>query len=259
MGQIILYVIRDLVRSRWTLAYTLFYLLVGFGVLLMGRDPARAMVTFLQIVLILTPLMGTLFGIMYYYATRDFQELLLAQPLPRTHVLLGQWVGIALSLGVSLLVGLGTPFVVSGFGVGYSLVAATLLGVGMLLGAIFAGLALSMGLLTDHRIQGFGMALILWLFLAVVYDGLVLALLMILRDYPVEKLALVLTFLNPIDLARILLIMQMDVSALLGYTGAVFREFLGASRGMVASAGALVLWLAIPAILIVWRVRRRDF
>lgn len=38
---------------------------------------------------------------------------------------------------------------------------------------------------------------------------------------------IVLSALNPIDLGRILVLLKMDVAALLGYTGAVFRQFLG--------------------------------
>jgi Cu-processing system permease protein len=53
--------------------------------------------------------------------------------------------------------------------------------------------------------------------------------------------------LNPMDLARILILMEFDISALLGYTGAVFNQFFGTSLGMLASFGMLSLWLVIPA------------
>ncbi len=39
-----------------------------------------------------------------------------------------------------------------------------------------------------------------------------------------------LSALNPIDLSRILILLQLDVSAMMGYTGAVFKDFFGTYR-----------------------------
>ncbi len=260
MLRVATYVIKDLLRSRWTLAYLLFYLVIGFAVLFLGSDLSKALITFLQIVLILTPLVGTIFGIMYYYTSRDFLELLLAQPMPRTAIFWGQWLGVAVSLGSSLLLGLGIPFVM--YGVWYSpeiFDFVLLLVLGVVLGFIFTGMALVWGLLTDNRIKGFGIALMAWLTLAVLYDGFFLILLMQFREYPLEKLALVMSMLNPIDLARVMLLLKLDISALLGYTGAVFREFLGSQLGMLVSGLALLLWVFVPAVGIALLAKRRDF
>ncbi len=260
MIRIAAYVIRDLLRSRWTIAYLLFYLLVGLAVLFLSGDVSRSLVTFLQIVLILTPLIGSIFGIMYYYTSRDFMELLLAQPMPRPSIFLGQWLGMGVSLGVSLLVGLGIPFAAYGaFYTADSTPFILLLLLGVVLGFVFTGITLVAGILTDNRIKGFGISLMIWLGLAVLYDGLFLILLMKFRDYPLEKFALAATVLNPIDLSRIILLLQLDISALLGYTGAVFRQFFGTHTGVLVAGGALLFWLLLPMFLIRWVAQKRDF
>ena len=260
MFKIIGYVIKDLLRNRWTLFYLLFYLLVGFAILMFSGDFSKSMVSFLQIILILTPLIGTLFGVMYYYNSRDFIELLLAQPIRRRDVFVGQWLGVSLSLGTSLIVGLGIPFL--WYFAQYEVAGdqfILLLLLGFALGAIFTGLSMAVSVSTDNKIRGFGYALVLWLLMAVVYDGFLLLALIAFRDYPLEKFALVATVFNPIDLARITILLKLDISALMGYTGAVFREFLGSTAGMLTSMTILLLWMILPFFLITFIARKRDF
>ena len=70
-------------------------------------------------------------------------------------------------------------------------------------------------------------------------------------------LALMLT--NPVDVARVLVITQLDVSALMGYTGALFQHTFGTAVGTSVAAGALLIWCAIPLGLAGRRFLRRDF
>jgi Cu-processing system permease protein len=64
---------------------------------------------------------------------------------------------------------------------------------------------------------------------------------------------------NPIDLARLLLLFQFDVAALLGYTGAVFQRFFGATTGVLIAASALVAWAVLPAAAGRRLFLRKDF
>jgi Cu-processing system permease protein len=65
--------------------------------------------------------------------------------------------------------------------------------------------------------------------------------------------------LNPIDLSRVLILLKLDISALLGYTGAVFQKFFGTSLGLIISSGMLLLWVLIPIGIIYRMVKRKDF
>ena len=57
---------------------------------------------------------------------------------------------------------------------------------------------------------------------------------------------LVLCALNPVELARLLILLKLDISALMGYTGALYREFFGSTGGIVISFSMMMLWMIVP-------------
>jgi Cu-processing system permease protein len=93
----------------------------------------------------------------------------------------------------------------------------------------------------------------------VLYDGLVLFVVAAFSDYPLETPMLVLTLLNPVDLARVLLLLTFDVAALMGYTGAVFERFFGSGLGVLAALAALLGWTALPFVAGLRGFSRKDF
>ena len=70
---------------------------------------------------------------------------------------------------------------------------------------------------------------------------------------------LALMALNPVDLARVLVLLQLDVAALLGYTGAVFARAFAGPTGAAVAALVLTLWVAAPLALAARTFRRKDF
>lgn len=255
MLKILSYSFSDLLRSRWTYVYFSFYLLLGFVMLFLNNDTSKAIITLMNIILVLTPLIGSIFGVMYYYDSREFTELLLAQPLKRSTIFLGQYLGLSISLSASLVLGLAIPFALYGlFNSGDLPNFYTLMAVATFLTFIFVALSFSIALSNENKIKGFGLAILTWLFLAVIYDGIFLIALMVFNDYPLDNFALIASTLNPIDLSRILIILKLDISALLGYTGAVFQNFFGTSKGMIISTLILCLWVIIP----VWNINRKS-
>lgn len=247
-------------RSRWSYVYFLFYLLLGVVLLFLNNDLSKAVITLMNVIIILVPLIGTIFGVMYYYNSREFTELLLAQPVKRSSIFLGQYYGVATSLSMSLVIGLGMPFVFYGiFNSNAIWDFSLLLVTGAFLTFIFTALAFVIALSNENKIKGFGYAILLWLFMAVIYDGIFLMSLLYFEDYPLDKFSLVATMLNPVDLSRVLILLKLDISALLGYTGAVFQKFFGTSFGLVLSSALLALWVLVPTFFI-WRIaKRKDF
>ncbi len=260
MLKILKYSFYDLLRSRWSYVYFCFYLVIGFSLLFLNNDTSKAVITLMNIIVVLTPLIGTIFGIMYYYNSREFTELLLAQPIKRSTIFLGQYVGVSLSLSLSLVLGLGIPFLA--YGVTQSTAIfdfISLLFVGAFLTFIFVALAFNIALSNENKIKGFGYAILLWLFLAVIYDGLFLISLITFQEYPLDKFSLFATMFNPIDLSRILILLKLDISALLGYTGAVFQQFFGTNIGMILSSSVLILWTVLPTWRIISKSKKKDF
>ena len=247
-------------RSRWSYVYFFFYLVLGFVLFFLNSDVTKAVITLMNVIIVLTPLIGTIFGVMYFYSSREFTELLLAQPLKRKTIFAGQYLGVSLSLSMSLVVGVGIPFVIYGiFGSAAIWDFSTLLLVGAFLTFIFVALSFNLALAFKDRIKGFGFSILMWLFMAVIYDGLFLLSMMIFDDYPLDKLALGATLFNPIDLSRILILLKLDISALLGYTGAVFKNFFGTGLGLLLSLIMLSVWVLIPGALMLRQAEKKDF
>lgn len=247
-------------RSRWSYVYFGFYLLLGIVLLFLNNDLSKAVITLMNVIIVLVPLIGTIFGVMYYYNSKEFTELLLAQPLKRSSIFLGQYLGVSISLSMSLVLGLGLPFIF--YGIFKSNVIwdfSLLLITGTFLTFIFTALAFNIALSNENKIKGFGYAILLWLFLAVIYDGLFLMSLIVFEDYPLDKLSLFGTMMNPIDLSRTLILLKLDISALLGYTGAVFKKFFGTNFGLIISFIMLSIWVVLPVLRIVFKSKKKDF
>jgi Cu-processing system permease protein len=258
--KILAYQLRDIARNKWVLAYAAVLMLLTEALFRLGGDGGRVVLSLLNLVLILVPLVALTFGTLYLYTAREFIELLLAQPVGRGAMFAGLWGGLAGPLSGALLAGVGLPFLLhAGDGSLPGRALFVLLGTGVLLTAAFTAIAFLIALRFEDRARGFGTALLVWLGCAVVYDGLVLLAVTIFADYPLEAPLLVLTLLNPLDLGRILLLLNFDVAALMGYTGAVFARFLGTGLGIGLALTALLLWTAVPLWLGARRFAARDF
>ncbi len=251
---------RDVMRSRWLLAYGCFFLIVTEGLLRFSGGDARTILSLASIVLYVVPLLTLVFGTVYVYNAREFTELLLAQPVGRRGLFAGLYTGLTIPLVLAIAIGVGAPFVVRGFAdPGSRAMLAAVIGAGAALTMIFTAIAFCIALWCEDRLRGLGAAIGVWMLGAIVYDGLVMAAVAAFSDYPLERAMLIVTLANPIDLARVTLLLQLDVSALMGYTGAVVQQFLGGATGTVVAAGALVLWIAGPIALGVRAFARKDF
>lgn len=254
------YQLRDIVRSRWIVFYGVFFLVITDALFRFGGAGERVLLSLMNVVLIAVPLVAIVLGAMYVYASREFTELLLAQPVRRRSLFFGLFLGLSLPMCVALVLGIGLPFLYHG-ALGASQVGPTamLLGTGVLLTLVFTALAFLVALGTEDRTRGLGACLALWLFFTVVFDGLVLLAIYLFSAYPLEQPVIALSMLNPVDLGRILLLLNFEISALMGFTGAVFERFFGSGLGQSLAIGALLLWVSVPFALGLRSFVRKDF
>ena len=254
------YEVSNVLRSRWLIGYALFFGVTTDALLRFGGDPARALLSLMNVVLIVVPLVSLVIGAMYLYDAREFTELLLAQPVSRGALFTGLLMGLVIPLASAFLVGVGIPFAMHGLtDVAQRGTLIALLLTGVALTAVFTATAFVVAVRWDDKVRGLGVAIALWLVCAVLYDGVVLILVMVFADYPLERPMLGLMLANPVDLARVVLLLQSDASALMGYTGAVFKSFFGGSGGIAIAALVLCAWVALPTAFGARAFRRKDF
>jgi Cu-processing system permease protein len=261
MGRIAMRQAGDIVRSRWVIAYALFFAAATEGLLRFAGGDVRALLSLANAMLFVTPLVTIVFGTVYLYNAREFIELLLAQPVRRRDLFGGLYLGLTTTLVAAWLVGVSVPFLLHGtlFAPGASQTLMLLLATGAVLTATFTALATLIAVRVDDRLKGLGFAIATWFVLALLYDGVVLLTVSLSGDRSIEPLMLVLMALNPVDLARVLVLLQLDVAALLGYTGAVFTRVFSGAAGAAMAMLVLSLWIAAPLALAARAFRRKDF
>lgn len=254
MIKIIKYVIIDILRNRIMLAYTAFLLVLSLSIFNLEDNSAKGLLSLLNVVLIIVPLMSILFASIYIYNSAEFLELLVSQPLKRKTIWFSLFSGLAFSLVLAFFIGVGIPVLMYESGAtGLMLITA-----GIFLSVIFVAIAMLATVKTRDKARGIGVAILLWLYFSLLFDGLVLFLLFQFSDYPMEKMMVGISALNPIDLSRIMVLLKMDVSAMMGYTGAVFKDFFGTVTGTVIAMTVLFLWMAVPVLLSARRFNRKD-
>jgi Cu-processing system permease protein len=254
MFKISKYVLYDILRNKVVVAYTAFLLIVSMSLFQMEENSSKAVLSLLNIVLIVVPLVSMVFSTIHWYNSYEFIELMLTQPISRKKVLWSEYTGISSSLVTAFLIGVGVPVVIYNF----NSTGLALILVGSLLTLVFTSIAFLASVKSRDKARGIGAALLLWFYFALIYDGLVLTVLFAFSDYPMEKITLLLSSLNPIDLGRIYLMLQMDVSALMGYTGATYKEFFGSSLGLLYTLGIMMIWIVIPVLLAVRSFNKKD-
>jgi Cu-processing system permease protein len=253
------YEIRNVVRARALLGYGLFFLVASAGLVRMGGGVERVLPSLSNLILLTVPLVSVVVTTIFLYDGRAFNELLLSQPVGRDDLFKGLYLGLALPLAGAFAVGAGLPLLAAGGFAAAPGPVAVILGAGILLTAVFVGLGFLVAFSLKDAAKGLGVALLLWLLLTVVYDGAVLWASHVLAAYPLEKPMLAAMVLNPVDLARLMSLMAVDASVLLGYTGAVFQDFFGGPLGVGVSTGALAGWVVLPYLGALRRFRQMDF
>jgi len=250
---------RNVVRSKWLVCYAAFFLLATEGLLRFSGGDAKTLLSLANVVLFVVPLVTIVYGTIYLYNSREFVELLLAHPLKRRTVFSGLYLGLAVPIISAFVAGVSLPFLMRGVLMDARGPFATLLAGGGALTLIFTALAFCIALRFEDRLTGLGAAMGIWLLLALIYDGVILFVVSIMSDHSIEKSLLAVSVANPIDLVRIALLLQFDISALMGYTGAVFTRFFSGATGLAVIAAALTIWIGAPVFLGLHSFKRKDF
>ncbi len=248
------YILYDIIRNKVIIGYTLFLFIISISMFRMEDNNSKALLSLLNIVLIIVPLISLIFSTIHYYNSYEFIEMMLSQPISRRNILLSEFTGVSVSLLTAFLIGVGVPVLLFAFNdTGLSLLLT-----GAALTLVFTSIAFLASVKSRDKARGIGAVLLLWFYFALIFDGLVLMILFSFSDYPLEKLTVALSSLNPIDLGRIFIMLKMDVSALMGYTGALYKDFFGSYSGMLYTMGIMTVWVFTPLLFALKIFRKKD-
>jgi len=254
MLRIIKIIFGEILKNKTTLFFIVVLAAMSWTSFIIEDNIHKGLLTVMNVILFIVPLMSLLFSTVYLHNCREFIILLLGQPVARSTIWQGIYAGVSSSLCAAFLFGAGIPILVYSF----NLLGLLMILMGLALTLIFVSLAFLICSYVADKSKGVGIALVLWLFFAIIYDGIMLFVLFQFNDYPIDKLMIALLMLNPIDLARLQALMQLDVSAIMGYAGAVFKNFLGVKAGMTVTSVVMIFWILLPYYLSIKRFNRKD-
>jgi Cu-processing system permease protein len=254
MLDLLKFTIQDILKNKTILGFTIFLSVISWSVFVLEDSDSKALHTLGNLVLMVVPLIAVLFSTIYVYNSAEFLELLLSQPLKRSMIWTSLFFGLSISLGISIFFSIAVPILIY---------TPTKLGIliillGTVLGVIFTSIGFVASISFKDKARGIGMSIVIWLFFALIFDGLVLFLLFQFSDYPIEKPMTILTSLSPIDVSRIVLLLEMDNAALMGYTGAIFKKQFGTNLGILIISIILLLWSVLPFIWSLKRFLKKD-
>ena len=244
----------DILKSKIVIAYTLILAILSWSSFALEDNSAKGILTILNVILFTVPLVSILFATIYLYNSSEFIELLLSQPIKRRKIWISLFLGLSFSMILAFFVGAGIPLLINS----PDSIGVMMLVNGCFITTIFTALAFLSSILTRDKAKGIGIAIMTWLFFALLFDGLVLFLLFQLSDYPIENAMVAVTAFSPIDLARIQILLHLDVSAMMGYTGAIFKDFFGTNVGLFVSFALLILWTIIPFTISLMKFKNKD-
>jgi len=254
MTRIIKYILYDMLRTRFILLYLGFLLLATFSMYMLDADNTKVVLSLLNIMLLIVPLVGVIFTTIHFYNSYEFIEMMLAQPVNRKKIFISQYLAVIMALSLALMIGVGLPILIYGM----NSAALMLLYSGLMLTFVFVSIAFLAAVFTRDKAKAIGVGLLFWFYFALIYDAFLLWAIYQFSDYPIEKATLAMISFNPVDLARILMLLQLDSSALMGYTGAFYKDFFGSNMGFIYSTVVLMLWALIPMSWSMYIFKRKD-
>lgn len=248
-------------RNRWVVSFavlfaTLTLMVAWFGMVTSGysgfQDFTRTSASIINLGGFLIPLFALLLGVFSFITNSDYLEIMVTQPVSRTQVLMGKYLGLVLTVLWTSLLGFGLPGVLIALVIGVVGAENYLLVVfySCLLATIFTGLSVLISLVARRRQLALGIALGVWIFCEVVYGLLMLGTTLYLPASVLETTLLVGLLGNPVDLARVLSLLEVGGPHLFGPAGATLVKLAGSPTvAKLFGLAGLLAWLVLPVAI----------
>lgn len=249
--------LREALRSRWFVLYTLAFALLGLAVSIVSSAGmggtglssfGRTSAGLINLVLLVVPLMALTAGAGSIASDRErgMLQYLLAQPVSRVEVVLGKYFGLATALLSCLCLGLGSCAAVLAWkGVATSprsVLWLSGLSFGLALGTLSLGVLISV--MARKASVAVGTAIFAWLTLVFVTDLGLMAGTVALRLRVQDLFAL--SLINPLQVYKMWSLHAADTTLdVLGPAGLYASEEFGAGLHFIFG-GCLLAWVVVP-------------
>ena len=262
--------LRGAARSRWVLGTAVAFAALCLAVSLLGMRSLRelglsgvgpASAALINLGILLPAIMGLLLGGNALAAAREqgVLSLIAVQPISRTSIVLGLFLGVCGALTLAVLFGFGAAAVVLSGVAKTSDVVPLLALVGSTLGvsAACVAIGLAFSAYARSRLQATSTAITLWFLLALGMDLALVAIAPAIQMGPVGLLTAVLA--NPLEAGRVLALLGASPDGtVLGPFGAYLVEVLGAGQAAGVLVASLAFWTLAPLAVARWILTSRD-
>ncbi len=261
--------VRDSLRNKWLILYAAAFAILGLtfsyygylGLNLVGfRAFGRVSAALINMALYMIPLMAMTLAGLSIVGEREkgVLEILLAQPISKSQVILSKFLGISISITLATMLGYG----IAAWYLWIFLSSADLyvylmiLGACALLAASLTAFGLLISVVSRSRFEALGIILIAWLVLILLYEFIIIGLTLTFR-IDVNGLFMALT-LNPVESARILMISFIDPTLLiLGPEGVKLSQVIKGLHPYIM-VGSLITWTIISLAASTWIFGSQD-
>lgn len=262
--------LRDTLHSRWLVGFGVLFALLTIGISYYGLAGSREVgfqgfgqvsASLLNLILFTVPMVAMAQPVMNLTSEGEGLLILLTQPLSRSEVLIGKYLGMLGAVGATLLGGLtlGGTVVMAQTGSDYLGNFLFLMLLTSVLISLFLAFGISIAVVWRDRAKAFGISLALWFVLVILYDLLVFGLTVSGPGIPLKALLLLALIFNPVDAVRVLYLLASGSSSFVGVTGAVLSETLGSAGGMALLAAMFLVQATAALAASLFIFKRKGF
>lgn len=259
--------LRNGLRNRWILVLSVILLLLALAISYFGTASTGktgfggfdvTIVSLVSLVTFLVPIVAMTMGYDSIVGESEAKtlDLLLTMPISRLEIFVGKYLGHALSLLVSIVLGFGVAGAVIVSQTGSAQLGDYLVFVGntILLGFVFLGLSLAVSGAVSERSRAIGWVVFFWFLFVLVFDLSFVGVLVATQGSMPDMLVAGLLYLNPTDLYRLVSLSTIEgVKVAYGLSTLAQKQLL---QPWVLYLG-IALWLLLPVTIGYLFFRRR--
>lgn len=253
--------IREALKNRWFIIYTVCFSILALLLLFFSYSRegilgisgfGRTAASLINLVLLFVPLVSLVTGAISISNERENGTLfyLLSHPVERSEVFTGKFLGLLVSIWVSICLGFGLSGIVVGIkggSLGVSKYLLTTL-LSLLLAASLLSIGFIVSVFSKKAAKSIGISVFLWLFFLVFSDLGIMGT-TIVMDLGIKSV-FVLALLNPTEVFKIAAVLNMSPRfEVLGPVGVYALRSFGRDGTFYLLFSAMILWTVIPIVI----------